>query len=113
MCGRYQSWIEEEELVRIAEREKQEAEFDGEDIIGGTIGGNGIMIEPSRRNTKPEDVEKIYGYVKGVNKQLRYEQSIFDIIKEEASEYFGGKKSIDDVAYQAESRVNIKLGEQM
>ena len=100
-------------LDRIAEREKQEAQLDGGAIIGGTIGGNDIMIEPARRYTTAEDVEKIYGYVTSVNKQLRYEQSIFDIIKEEASEYFGGKKSIDDVAYQAESRVNIKLGEQM
>ena len=65
------------------------------------------------RNVSREEVEKIYGYVTSVHKAMSYDESILDIVKEEASEYYGGKKSIDDVAMQTESRVNIKIGEQM
>lgn len=108
----------QETLDRIAEREAREEEEEEPIVSTGIIGSNGVIIKeayPSseRRYTTREDVEKIYGYVMNVKKQLRYDDSILDIIKEEASEYFGGKKSIDDVAAQAESRVNIKLGEAM
>ncbi len=107
----------QEALDRIAEREANQNEQSGAagDVIGGVILENGIAIDsiyPMRRYTTREEVEQIYGYITSVKKQLRYDDSILDIIKEEASEYFGGKKSLDDVAYQAESRVNIKLGEQ-
>lgn len=106
----------QEALERIAERDAKDEE-QGEDVITGVIGQGGVIykeVYPSNiRRTTREDVEKIYGYVMNVNKQLRYDESILDIIKEEASEYFGGKKKIDDVAAQAESRVNIKIGEQM
>ena len=112
----------QEALDRIAEREKREEENAangdtvGDGVVTEIIGGSGIAIDtiyPSeRRYTTREEVERIYGYVMNVKKQLRYDDSILDIIKEEASEYFGGKKSLDDVAMQAESRVNIKLGEQ-
>lgn len=110
----------QEALDRIAEREAQEANGENDQVTseGVIIGGSGdIMIDAiypmETRETTREDVERIYGYVTSVNKQLLYDASILDIIKEEASEYFGGKKSIDDVAAQAESRVNIKLGEAM
>lgn len=98
-------------LDEIEKREKQEdAEQNTKPIIGG-----GIATMPMYpvRNVSREDVEKIYGYVTRVHKAMSYDESILDIVKEEASEYYGGKKRIDDVAVQAESRVNIKIGEQM
>lgn len=113
----------QEALDRIAEREAREEEegndkVSTEGVVTEVIGSNGTTINtiyPSseRRETTREGVEKIYGYVMNVKKQLRYDESILDIIKEEASEYFAGKKSLDDVAAQAESRINIKLGEAM
>ncbi|MBR5539312.1 MAG: extracellular solute-binding protein [Clostridia bacterium] len=105
----------QEALDRIAEREKREEEDSGVAILPEYGVGGGMIGMPNpmgRRYTTREEVETIYGYVTNVKKQLRYDDSILDIIKEEASEYFGGKKSLDDVAVQAESRVNIKLGEQ-
>ena len=109
----------QEALDTIAKREA--SENDAQDkVVGGSSGvisSDGIIYEEvypqtARKSTR-EDVERIYNYVTSAKKQLKYDESILDIIKEEASEYFGGKKSIDDVAAQAESRVNIKLGEQM
>ena len=112
----------QEALDRIAEREKREEENADDGIANDDIvveevivGGDGMIGMPypgGRRYTTREEVDRIYGLVTSVKKQLRYDDSILDIIKEEASEYFGGKKSLDDVAAQAESRVNIKLGEQ-
>jgi len=112
----------QEALDRITEREKREDENanDGiavDDVVVEEVivGGGGTIAMPNpyeRRYTTREEVEKVYNLVTNVKKQLRYDDSILDIIKEEASEYFGGKKSLDDVAMQAESRVNIKLGEQ-
>lgn len=103
----------QEALDRIAELEAQkENEESGENIDGG-ISTMPVYPDMQFRNATREDVEKIYGYVTGVKKALHYDESILDIIKEEASEYFGGKKSLNDVAAHAESRINIKLGEQM
>ncbi len=113
----------QEALDEIAKREAEKAENE-EGVVSENavteviVGGNGIATMPSypsyeRRYATVEDVETIYSYVKSVKKQLRYDESILDIIKEEASEYFGGKKSLDDAAAHAESRINIKLGEQM
>ena len=112
----------QEALDEIAKREAEKDENEegviSEDVAVEIIGGNGIAKMPAypsyeRRYATAEDVETIYSYVKSVKKQLRYDESILDIIKEEASEYFGGKKSLDDAAAHAESRINIKLGEQM
>ena len=105
----------QEMLDRIAEWEARQEE--GDAVVpraGAKIGGTRNLVYPmERRYATREDVEKIYTCVLNAKKQLRYDDSILDIIKEEASEYFGGKKSLDNVAAQAESRVNIKLGEQM
>ena len=119
----------QEALDDIAKREAEEANKDeSEDTaIGGTvttestgvITSEGVVVKEiaypmyENRQTTREDVETIYSYVTSVKKQLLYDSSIFDIIKEEASEYFAGKKSLDAVASGAESRVNIKLGEAM
>lgn len=116
----------QEALDEIARREAEAAENSANNGIANDdvaveeviVGGSGIVTMPvypsrERRYATVEDVEAIYGYVKNVKKQMRYDSSILDIIKEEASEYFGGKKSIDDAAAHAESRINIKLGEQM
>ena len=111
----------QEALDRVAEREAAKAEQD-ENTTGGTVSGGivneggpliGMVYPGARRETTREDIETIYSYVTNVKKQLLYDQNILDIIKEEASEYFAGKKSLDGVAAQAESRVNIKLGEAM
>ena len=112
----------QEALDDIAKREAEEAnKEDGDsDSIGssttGIITSDGVIIQEAypmyeERYATREDVETIYNYITHVKKQLMYDSSILDIIKEEASEYFAGKKSLDDVAAQAQSRVNIKLGE--
>ena len=111
----------QEVLDDIAEREAEEAnkEDSDSDSIGsssGIITSDGVIIDGAiyeERYATREDVETIYNYVTHVKKQMMYDSSIFDIIKEEASEYFAGKKSLDDVAASAEGRVNIKLGEAM
>ncbi len=115
-------------LDEIARREAEEAnkeeETDNSDetVIGGVVSSEGVIYSSNgvvydyayeERYATREEVETIYNYVCNVKKQLLYDSDIFDIIKEEASEYFAGKKSVDDAAAQAQSRVNIKLGEAM
>ena len=43
---------------------------------------------------------------------MDYDQSIIDIVKEEAAAYFAGQKSAEDVAKLVQSKANIYINEQ-
>ena len=58
-----------------------------------------------------EDVERIAEIATSVHKQLIYNENVFNIVSEEASAYFAGKKSADEVASLIENRVQIYIGE--
>ena len=81
--------------------------------VVATTGAVSDMIyeDPDTRETTAEDVERIYRYVTSVHKQLIYDEDIFDIVTENASAYFVGQKSLDQVASLIESSINIKISE--
>ena len=105
----------QEVLDQIEEdKKRREEEGDGSDgeIIG--IGGMGGFINDAiyyRRDLNEEDVQVIYDYATSATKQFIYDTSLFDIITEEASAYFAGTKTLDEILPLMESRITIFLSE--
>lgn len=64
-----------------------------------------------RREVTAADVETAYGYACTAKKQFVYDTSLFDIINEEASAYFAGTKTLDEILPLMESRITIFLSE--
>lgn len=64
-----------------------------------------------RREVTAADVETVYGYACTAKKQFVYDTSLFDIINEEASAYFAGTKTLDEILPLMESRITIFLSE--
>ncbi len=59
-----------------------------------------------------EDADKILETINGVHKLYSYDNSVMDIITDEAQEYFNGTKTAADCAALIQSRVNIYVNEQ-
>ena len=109
-------------LDAIKEREAAKQDTDSEtdvmprDSEAVVVTASGTIIsEPSynndRRDMTVEDVERIAEIATSVHKQLIYNENVFNIVSEEASAYFAGKKSADEVASLIENRVQIYIGE--
>lgn len=109
-------------LDAIKEREAAKQDADSEtdvmprDSEAVVVTASGTIIsEPSynndRRDMTVEDVERIAEIATSVHKQLIYNENVFNIVSEEASAYFAGKKSADEVASLIEDRVQIYIGE--
>lgn len=100
---------QEDSDIEISPRTKEVA------VTDAVIGGGGIMIEPGwgndRREMTAEDVERIAEIATGVRKQLVYDENVYNIISEEASAYFAGKKSLAEVASLIENRVQTVISE--
>lgn len=101
-------------LDQIKENEKnrdENGDTTGDGIIIG--GARATMIDDVyyRRDVTAEDVETVYGYACTAKKQFVYDTSLFDIINEEASAYFAGTKSLDEILPLMESRITIFLSE--
>ena len=56
-------------------------------------------------------MEHIYDIVMSTKKQLGYDESIYNVIMEEASAYFSGEKSVEEVTKLINNRVGIILTE--
>ena len=85
---------------------------DGEVVIGAaTTAAIAIDDVWYNRDLTAEDVETVYNYVLAAKKQRVYDTSLFDIINEEASAYFAGTKSLDEILPLMESRITIFLSE--
>lgn len=106
-------------LDQIKENEKNRDE-DGDDNGDGPIigGAQATVIDDVyyddvfyRREVTAADVETVYGYACTAKKQFVYDTSLFDIINEEASAYFAGTKSLDEILPLMESRITIFLSE--
>ena len=106
-------------LDQIKENEKNRDE-DGDTTGDGNIigGAQATMIDDVyyddvyyRREVTAADVETVYGYACTAKKQFVYDTSLFDIINEEASAYFAGTKSLDEILPLMESRITIFLSE--
>lgn len=106
-------------LDQIKENEKNRDE-DGDTTGDGTIpgGAQATVIDDVyyddvfyRREVTAADVETVYGYACTAKKQFVYDTSLFDIINEEASAYFAGTKTLDEILPLMESRITIFLSE--
>ena len=100
-------------LDKIEKRAAEQKEGTGE-VNGYMIGDNGVTIPIYDRGTRYEtaaDVEHIYDIVMSTKKQLGYDESIYNVIMEEASAYFSGEKSVEEVTKLINNRVGIILTE--
>ena len=106
-------------LDQIKENEKNRDE-DGDTTGDGIIigGARATVIDDVyyddvyyRREVTAADVETVYGYACTASKQFVYDTSLFDIINEEASAYFAGTKTLDEILPLMESRITIFLSE--
>ena len=106
-------------LDQIKENEKNRDE-DGDTTGDGIIigGARATVIDDVyyddvyyRREVTAADVETVYGYACTAKKQFVYDTSLFDIINEEASAYFAGTKTLDEILPLMESRITIFLSE--
>ena len=101
-------------LDQIKENEKNRDE-NGDNPDDGIIIGmaRDTMIDDIyyRREVTAADVETVYGYACTASKQFVYDTSLFDIINEEASAYFAGTKTLDEILPLMESRITIFLSE--
>lgn len=74
-----------------------------------------IMVDTiyntSAHELTAEDVETVYNLALSAKKQAVYDTSLFNIIQEEASAYFAGTKTLDEVLPLMESRITIFLAE--
>lgn len=104
----------QEMLDQIKEREENQDE-NGDNPDDGIIIGmaRDTMIDDIyyRREVTAADVETVYGYACTAKKQFVYDTSLFDIINEEASAYFAGTKTLDEILPLMESRITIFLSE--
>lgn len=100
-------------LDKIASRDAEGKEATGE-IVGYQISDDGVTIpiyDQGMRYETPADVEHIYDIVLSVKKQLGYDESIYNVIMEEASAFFSGEKSVEEVTKLINNRVGIILTE--
>ena len=62
--------------------------------------------------TTPRQAEQLRQVIATSTKMMDYDQSIIDIVLEEAAAYFAGQKSAEDVAKLVQSKANIYINEQ-
>ncbi len=62
--------------------------------------------------TTPRQAEQLREVIATSTKMMDYDQSIIDIVLEEAAAYFAGQKSAQDVAKLIQSKANIYINEQ-
>ncbi len=60
-----------------------------------------------------EEVDQVMDIYNSVTAIWSYDNSIFDIVKENAGPYFAGDKTLDDAANLIQSAVKLYIGEQM
>lgn len=97
----------------IASRNADDEEGTGE-ITGWMSSLDGVarpIYDNGRRKETAQDVERIYTIATSVSKRLGYDESVYNVISEEASAYFAGEKSVDEVTKLINNRVSIVLSE--
>lgn len=61
---------------------------------------------------EPEQVEQLRELIASTDKKANYDNSIFDIVNEQAAAFFQGQKSVEEVAKLIQSKANIFVNEQ-
>lgn len=81
----------------------EKVEYDNTYWIGDTQINIGVNTDA--------DNERIMNYIKSVTSVANYDQSLMNIINEEAGAYFSGQKSIDEVAEIIQNRASTYISE--
>ena len=78
------------------------------------IGGTGVNEDGSISiyAMTQEQVDQILDLINTTTAVYGYDESILNIISDEAAAYFAGEKSLDDTANMIQSRVNLYVAEQ-
>ena len=71
------------------------------------VGGIEVVIPPMTEQETEELMEQLYS----ITEAYKYDESLLNIIKEEAAPYFAGQKSAKEVASIIQSRVQIYVNE--
>ena len=79
-------------------------------VIGGTAVNDDGSI--SIYAMTQEQVDQILDLINATTAVYGYDESILNIISDEAAAYFAGEKSLDDTANMIQSRVNLYVAEQ-
>lgn len=77
---------------------------------GGMSMGDGIQVQ-FYAITK-EEADQIKALINSVDRTANYDQSLTEIISEEAASFFSGDKTVDQVADVIQSRMTIYVNEQ-
>lgn len=80
------------------------------EVPKNTWGFDGMEVEIYA--LKQEEADQIVGAINSVNQLYTYDQSIYNIISDEAAAYFNGQRSARDCANYIQSRVNLYVNEQ-
>ena len=78
------------------------------------IGGSGVNEDGSISiyAMSQEQADQILDLINATTAVYGYDESILNIISDEAAAYFAGEKSLDDTANMIQSRVNLYVAEQ-
>ena len=78
------------------------------------IGGTGVNEDGSISiyAMSQEQADQILDLINATTAVYGYDESILNIISDEAAAYFAGEKSLDDTANMIQSRVNLYVAEQ-
>ena len=76
------------------------------------IGGTGVNEDGSISIYAMTQVDQILDLINATTAVYGYDESILNIISDEAAAYFAGEKSLDDTANMIQSRVNLYVAEQ-
>lgn len=77
-------------------------------MIGGMMISSGVAELPA---LKQADIDRVNEVIASANGIMSYNESVLEIIKEEASSYFSGSKSAEDAASLIQTRVQLYLDE--
>lgn len=71
------------------------------------VGDQEIIINP----LSDEDAQELFDYISSVNMAFYYDQSLQNIIEEEAAPFFAGQKTAEEVAKIIQSRAQVYISE--
>ena len=77
---------------------------------GGFSYGNGPMIEVYAMTQ--EQYDTVNGLIENTNRIMRYDQSLMEIINDEAGAFFAGEKTAEETAQLIQNRVQLYMAEQ-
>ncbi|MBO4457144.1 MAG: extracellular solute-binding protein [Butyrivibrio sp.] len=94
-----------EEELQEATREPSDNNRDAQ--VYDPVSGDFVKLKPLSQ----EDIKKFYDYTVSINSSVEFDSEVSGIITEEASAFFAGQKSAEEVAKIIQKRVSIYINE--